>query len=578
VLNFPKTQLETAKRYLKKYQERRYLIRIVVLVLTFVTLFLFFPKIINIEPFSIHLQEKPLNKEFLGFINQKKSLPLENTELSLAAVGDVMLSRTVADKINRYGNSYPFLGVNRWLSETDVVFGNLETPLTPGRRILPNEMVFRSDPALASVLNNYNFSLLSLANNHTMNFGDEGIRSTFLSFRSAGLDYVGAGENFLAAVQPKYLESQGIKLAFLAYNDSDVVPQSYAADEETPGTVFMDVAVMTEAVRRAKQEADFVIVSIHSGQEYADQHNQRQEDFSKAAIDSGAELVIGHHPHVIQDIEVYKGKLIFYSLGNFIFDQMWSEEVRQSLGLKIYFTPEGISRAHLYPFRIDDYSQPVSIKGEGAEKILRRLQFNYESRGVYMWDKEAGDFKKEDLAVINLIKPNPGNLYRRLTSDLNQNGLIETLELKAGSFSIEENGQSLWSSPDNWWVEDFSLADSNGDGFSDINISAWRQDQAMLNYFMIYSLLDNKVSLIWESEALEAPVCRFLIRDFNEDGTNDFAVLEGDYNEQPECLSRNLAVWSWNGASLKNIWRIPARGYSRIAPEGIGSQIGFSIE
>lgn len=302
-------------------------------------------------------------------------VPAPPTEVSLIAVGDIMLSRNVAAKMRRYGQDYPFLKVADYLKTGDLVFGNFELPITPGRLIKSGEMIFRAEPGVEEVLKKFGFSILSLANNHTPNFGAKGLKDTFAYLKKAGINYVGAGENLAEAEAPVFIEKNGITFAFLAYNDADVVPKSYFATNKTPGTAFMDKARMTEAVKKAKERADFVIVSMHSGVEYVHEPNKSQKEFARAAIDAGAEMVIGHHPHVIQRAEKYKGKYIFYSLGNFVFDQMWSEPTKRGLMLKIMFAQGGVKNVEFMPVLIQDYAQP-RIMEEGAVKdnILRTLK------------------------------------------------------------------------------------------------------------------------------------------------------------------------------------------------------------
>jgi poly-gamma-glutamate synthesis protein (capsule biosynthesis protein) len=297
-----------------------------------------------------------------------------------------MLSRNVARAIKKHWDlNYPFLKVKDYLKEGDIVFGNLETPLTPGRDIKTGEMVFRSDPKMAKVLADNGFSVLSLANNHSPNFGAKGLSDTFKHLKDAGIAYVGAGKDVEEAGRPVYIEKNGLTFAFLAYNDSDVVPRSYQASKNRSGTAFMDITKMTEAVKQAKTNADFVIVSMHSGTEYKPRPNQRQKQFAHAAIDSGADLVLGHHPHVVQTAEVYKGKYIFYSLGNFIFDQMFSRDTREGLMLKIIFNKEGalchscesrnpVLKIDYAPVLISDYAQPRILAGKKAAQILARLK------------------------------------------------------------------------------------------------------------------------------------------------------------------------------------------------------------
>jgi len=188
-----------------------------------------------------------------------------------------------------------------------------------------------------------------------------------LYLSEAKISYIGAGNNEEEAHRPKVFEIKGIKIAFLAYNDSDVVPLSYEAIKDHPGTAFMKKGKMQEDVKKTKAISDYLIVSMHSGTEYAKAPNQRQINFAHEAIDAGADLVIGHHPHVIQGTEEYKGKYIIYSLGNFVFDQMWSKATREGLVTKIKIKfKEGENpkiETKFYKVLIEDFSQP-RILGE----------------------------------------------------------------------------------------------------------------------------------------------------------------------------------------------------------------------
>jgi poly-gamma-glutamate synthesis protein (capsule biosynthesis protein) len=131
---------------------------------------------------------------------------------------------------------------------------------------------------------------------------------------------------------------------------------------------------MKESIAQLRNQADFIIISLHAGIEYTGQPNQFQKDFAHNAIDVGADLVIGHHPHWVQSAEIYKDKYIFYSLGNFIFDQMWSEPTREGLVVKFIFNKQGIKSIELKPILIEDYSQPRFLEGERAKRIIERLK------------------------------------------------------------------------------------------------------------------------------------------------------------------------------------------------------------
>ncbi len=294
--------------------------------------------------------------------------------VTLIAVGDVMLSRSVGEAISRHRDvNYPFLNIRDHLATADAVFANLETPITAGEPVPVESMSFRSDPGVEAGMRNAGISVVSLANNHTMNQGVKGLSDTISYLDAAGIAHAGAGATLADALKPAPLTLKGVKFAFLAFNDSDVVPASYGATATRAGTALMDVPTMEEAVRTAKHNADVVIVSMHSGTEYTPTPNKRQTAFARAAIDAGAELVIGHHPHVVQPIEQYKGKWIMYSLGNFVFDQGWSLETREGMIATIRFTGSKVTGIEYTPVLIEDYAQPRILIGKDADAVIARL-------------------------------------------------------------------------------------------------------------------------------------------------------------------------------------------------------------
>lgn len=300
-------------------------------------------------------------------------------QVSLVAVGDLMLSRTVSDKIKKHNDPhYPFLEVADFLKGADITFGNLENPITDGPRIVAYQMQLRADPGIEWALEENGFDILSLANNHLPDFGDQGIKDTLNALNATGIEHTGAGMNLAEAREPAYVGRNELVFAFLAYNDTDVVPERYEAAENRPGTAIMNLDFLEEDVKKAKQNADFVIVSMHSGKEYVQLPNGSQTDFAHRAIDAGAELVVGHHPHVVQTMEQYNGKYIFYSLGNFVFDQMQSLDTRRGLAVKLYFDKKGVQGVEFYPVQSEDYSQAHWVDKATENAIVERLNYPVE--------------------------------------------------------------------------------------------------------------------------------------------------------------------------------------------------------
>lgn len=350
---------------------KKILILIFILFITIFVVSLFIPKI------SFFKNTRVLEQIQNIIIKEKKQEPQTPIQVTMIAVGDIMLSRNVASKIEKYNNSdYPFLKLKEILKSSNFNFANLESPITDGPQIQTGQMIFRADKGMEKILKDNNFKILSLANNHIPNFGERGIKDTIQLLNDTDIKFSGAGENETQAHAPAYLEINQIKFAFLSYNDSDVVPLSYNAGANNYGTAFMNIEKMKESIKIAKQNADFVIISMHSGTEYTNDPNQRQIEFAYSAIDTGADLIIGHHPHVVQIIEKYKDKYIFYSLGNFVFDQMWSQETKEGIMVKFIFEKNKNIKFSITPTIIEDYSQPRLANEKEIQKILNRLKYN----------------------------------------------------------------------------------------------------------------------------------------------------------------------------------------------------------
>lgn len=516
---------------------------------------------------------------FESFAIEKRKLPGVPADVSLAVVGDVMLSRTVAQSMSAHGDvNYPFLNVADFLRSADMTFGNLEHPITSGRAIESYDFVLRADPGVEQVLARAGFNIVSLANNHAMDFGASGLIDTLRYLDEANITYAGAGEDAEEAYGPAYVERNGLTFAFLAYNDTDAVPADSEATQDHAGTAFMRAARMAESVKRAKQRADFVIVSMHAGTEYAEAPNDLQVAFAHRAIDAGAELVIGHHPHVIQPIEKYRDKFILYSLGNFVFDQTLPG-TRDGLAAKISFGPTGVRRLVLLPVSIKNFSQPVFVDDESVENVFRRITYPIEDTVVYEWDEDTGIFMQKMRKMIPSTQAITGNLPVIMrTADSNQDGEPEEYALKQGKLILRQSGETVWESPDDWWVDDVVLADANADGIVDVNLSVWKSwsfgsskpfwveedDPSVKNHFFVFDFIDDTIKPVWQSSNLAAPNCAFDVADIDGDNKNELIVIEGSYEDKPLCNGKFVAVWEWNGWGFTNAWRSREGGYRDI--------------
>jgi poly-gamma-glutamate capsule biosynthesis protein CapA/YwtB (metallophosphatase superfamily)/outer membrane protein assembly factor BamB len=291
--------------------------------------------------------------------------------IELVAVGDIMLSRTIEERMDLYGSSYPFWGTAELLRGADIAIGNLECPLSTQGQPISKRFTFRAHPRHAAGLAWAGFDILSLANNHLLDFGREGFVETLETLRDNGLAFVGAGLTHQEAHHPLILEVKGRRVAFLAY-----AAMRWKGSYELPTNeevAFAELTSIREDVRQAKEQADLVVVIMHLGTEYQGYPDEEQLAVSQAAIESGACLVIGHHPHVVQGTVSYGGGFIAYSLGNFVFDIDVVEQARQGAVLRILLGDDGVEAAELIPVHIVEDVQPRFLANDDGQPIMERV-------------------------------------------------------------------------------------------------------------------------------------------------------------------------------------------------------------
>ena len=242
-----------------------------------------------------------------------------------------MLDRGVLYYAEKHNDpAFPFRKIKSYLNESDLLFGNLESMVSDKGFDQGGPYSFRAPPKMMEGLLLADFDIMSIANNHSFDWTVEALIDTKERLKEEDIVPVGGG---LDAYSPQIIEVDGNSIAFIAH--TAVGAPGWAATETTPGVAWYSQEKLRKAVGEIEDEVDTIIFSIHYGVEYQTDPNQNQIDISKNAIDIGVDLVIGHHPHVIQPVEEYENGLIAYSLGNFVFDQSFSEETMEGLLLEV---------------------------------------------------------------------------------------------------------------------------------------------------------------------------------------------------------------------------------------------------
>jgi len=290
----------------------------------------------------------------------------ESPEIILLAVGDIMLDRGVAYYVKKTGNGdfkFLFSNVANALRAADISFANLESVISDKGRKVGSVNSFRALPQAAEALSWAGFDIVSAANNHAIDYTKEALEDSLKRLSQESIDYVGAGFNYDEAYSVKVKEVKNARVGFLAFN---VLGSDYWRAEENYSGIAQvsdgDLEKIKQRVAEEKKKVDILIISFHWGDEYMDLPNRLQEKWGRALIDSGADLIIGHHPHVVQPIERYNNGWIAYSLGNFIFDQSFSKETMEGLLLEVKIKDRKIKEVGAKKIQMNNFFQPSIVE------------------------------------------------------------------------------------------------------------------------------------------------------------------------------------------------------------------------
>jgi hypothetical protein len=360
------------------------------------------------------LNDWPL-KATLATDTASTTIAFDPTQIwTVAAAGDVMLDRGVYTiiKTKGLGPDYPFDGgtaaitsryccspqpfdwvmprskrltttpdVRNFLTGADLAMLNLEGPAPVKSSYHGAGMSFTFNQAYLVGLKNAGIDVVSLANNHIGNAGRQGMRETMAALDKLGIAYGGLGSNATTARAPALFTVDGVKVAFMGY---DAIAPSYAAGPGLVGTAELSKGSPADDIRAAKAAgAQVVIVYPHWGIEYRTNPTASQKSWAHKMIDAGADIVIGNHPHYAEGMEVYKGKPIWYALGNFVFDQTWSEQTEEGLTLELSFNGPTLVQAWMHPMLDLNSSQPNFLDAASGKYVMDQVY--KASKGLLPW-------------------------------------------------------------------------------------------------------------------------------------------------------------------------------------------------
>jgi gamma-polyglutamate biosynthesis protein CapA len=299
------------------------------------------------------------------FSEEKDLINQQSEPIKIILVGDIMLDRGVDYMVKKHGNNdfeFPFLETADYFVQADIVFGNLESVISDQGFKVGSIYSFRANPESIKGLKFSGFNVLSLANNHAFDYTRTALENCLQRLKENEINYLGAGFDKKQAFSPIIKEINQTKIGFLAYTNFG--SESWQATEQRSGIARIsekDFDEIKQNIKKFKQETDFLIVSLHAGEEYTQELTDFQVNFSRTAVKAGADVIVGHHPHVVQKHEQYEQGWIFYSLGNFIFDQSFSQETMTGQIVEIIIQDKQINQINLLKTEINQYFQPEII-------------------------------------------------------------------------------------------------------------------------------------------------------------------------------------------------------------------------
>lgn len=286
------------------------------------------------------------------------ALPARAAEstVSIVFMGDVMLAEQPGQQIKQGRD--PFAPFARILAGADIRVANLECVVaSKGKPIADKPYTFKAHPRVIPVLKRH-LDAVSLANNHSGDFGREAFAEMLGRLHQAGLPYFGGGRNLSEAHEPLLIERKGLRIALLGYDE--FFPRSFEAGDQHPGVAWSEDEQLRRDIRRAREvhHADIVIPFMHWGEEHQPRANDRQRELARLMVEAGADAVVGTHPHVVQDIEWHRGRPIVYSLGNFIFDGFDDADNNTGWVLRLELAKDGVRHVSTQVARIDGKGTP----------------------------------------------------------------------------------------------------------------------------------------------------------------------------------------------------------------------------
>ena len=567
------------------------------------------------------------------YLRDGQLLADDEAVVELIAVGDVMLARGVAAAAENGRD--PFGATEAWLRSANVTLGNLESVIAEKGSPRPGPYRLRAWAGAADALLDAGFDVVSLANNHALDFGPEGLAETVSRLDRAGIATVGVGPDAGSARKALIVDVGGLRIAFLAFN-AVPDPQDHLSDDTDWTHAAWGREQTLAAITAARVAArplglDAIVVSAHWGFEYELRPDPSQRDWARALLESGADLVLGHHPHVVQGTQTLNDGFVAYSLGNFVFDQVQGE-TDQGLALRVFFDALGLRAVQALPVWAGP--QPRLMSLEDAAPLLARVAPEAGSsdsapQGPSLHDgpltepSHSGDNAGQEGnirpaepkrigflcvatqegrpasvgsagCVPNEVPPTAQTgIYRAGAVDLTGDGLPETVQLDGenvvitSSDDIVATGSKTWRGLSDWRVVDIALGDPNDDGRGELLLALFKPDEAgaVRSHPFVLGFREGAYRILWGGSAVAYPIHEVELGDVDGDGVQELVVLEDASSFRESSIHtgtndlRTVTVWDWHGWGFSLAWRSPPGRYRDLVllPSEEGTHLTISV-
>ncbi|HAV43390.1 TPA: hypothetical protein DCX15_05180 [bacterium] len=515
-----------------------------------------------------------------------------DAEVKFCAVGDVLLDRGIRTSIQKNGVDHPFEEISALIRGYDLAFCNLECPLFSSDVPLNKRYCFAAEPAYLEGLKNAGFNVISIANNHTIDQGRDAFLKTKALLEKEGLYPIGGGKDQKEARSAVIVERNGLKFAFLGYIDMLLEGITYLEDRPAPAWATTEEII--EEIKKIRDKVDFVIVSFHWGVEFQHTPTINQVETAHKLIDAGADFILGHHPHVLQSIENYKGRYIIYSLGNFVFDQHKLPQ-RQSMIFCCTFEKGRIKDTHFIPILIRDF-RPYIAKGEDKKGIIEAIEKISEEYNIRLIEKNGKVLitdtalntyvdvpiyryksnKREVLVFrskIVLLDEDSNILDTLLIKDSEElkdccgtkdpdcvriYGILGKKNQKRGEYIVVfpvssqkiENPFRDIHKLNPWKV---MMADVDGDENPELCVGVWKKTRYFNTYenrLFIYNRSGNYIYPKWFGSRFANPFIDFDFKDMDGDGKEELILLERDRAGVKKIVSYKWRIFGFEGLEI----------------------------